>query len=355
MKPYFQISHLGRNNPDTSKAKDITPQLIQRCAELTFEDEVGWRSDHFSISFTDDGVLGFPRAGDFVALSIGYIEGGHGMVNVGKFKLDEAGYDLRRNTIDIRGSAIDQTLPIKIKRSANYDSQTIGELVALIAERHGLFPTVSSSLADVSMGYLQQVDESDIAFLNRLANDKYNAVAKVQDFRLIFWDKPTVNQTVLRQKLPPIEIDLAKADKCLELQYTSTTRPRHTGFKFTYYDRSLGKEVVTPVGDQSVALTISGVYSSKEEGMTLGQHKFDRNNLRKDSVSITVVGDAYIRAGRNLLLKNVRPGIPQLWFIERSTHTINRNGYKTSLTGSLDNSKGFSQLDAEESFDPDEE
>ena len=54
---------------------------------------------------------------------------------------------------------------------------TFGALVATIAGEHGLKAAVSSDLAKNQVGHNDQVNESDIAFLTRIAY-RYDATAK---------------------------------------------------------------------------------------------------------------------------------------------------------------------------------
>ncbi|WP_374708490.1 contractile injection system protein, VgrG/Pvc8 family [Buttiauxella selenatireducens] len=63
------------------------------------------------------------------------------------------------------------------RRSASWDNTTLGEIFQTIAQRHNLSPRMDARLSSFTYPHTDQINETDSAFLNRLA-EEHDAVAK---------------------------------------------------------------------------------------------------------------------------------------------------------------------------------
>ena len=74
----------------------------------------------------------------------------------------------------------------RVRRSFLLNLPTIGDIVGEIAARHDLVPQVDPILRDVVLPHVDQVAESDIGLLRRLADRQLDVVAKPANGRLLF-------------------------------------------------------------------------------------------------------------------------------------------------------------------------
>ncbi len=72
--------------------------------------------------------------------------------------------------LTIRAHAAEMLGGLKAPRTRSWSAYTIGDLVGTIAGRHGLEPRVDPALRDVVLPHVDQVDESDLSLLRRLAS-----------------------------------------------------------------------------------------------------------------------------------------------------------------------------------------
>ncbi|MCR2730891.1 contractile injection system protein, VgrG/Pvc8 family, partial [Salmonella enterica] len=63
------------------------------------------------------------------------------------------------------------------QKSRSWDDVSLGDIVKTVASDNGLIPKVAGALANIAVGHLDQVNESDAALMTRLAS-RFNAISK---------------------------------------------------------------------------------------------------------------------------------------------------------------------------------
>ncbi|WP_051013581.1 contractile injection system protein, VgrG/Pvc8 family [Pararhodospirillum photometricum] len=168
----------------TADAQDVTEAVARSLVSLTLSDKPGLDSDELSLVIADpDGRVALPRRGVVLRLALGW--DGERLVDKGTYRVDQVGHSGPPDQITIKARAADFTAGLKTQRELAYDGQTVGEIIAQIAERNGLHPAVASSLAGTAIPHVDQTNESDAHFLTRLG-ERFDAVATVKDSRLLF-------------------------------------------------------------------------------------------------------------------------------------------------------------------------
>ena len=114
---------------------------------------------------------------------------------------DEAGVSSTPATLTIRAKGADLGGDIKDQKSRSWDKMTIGDIVATIASDHGLTPKVAEQFVAIMIEHIDQTDESDIAFLDRLGRD-HDALVSVKGGALLFMGKGQ-GRTVSGLPIPP--------------------------------------------------------------------------------------------------------------------------------------------------------
>lgn len=169
--------------------EDISPRLRPRLVSLRLVEKRGGEADQLDIVLDDsDGRLAMPPEGAVLALQLGWKAGSDvpiGLVDKGRFIVDELEHSGPPDTLTIRARSADFTSAIATRREQSWHDTTLGDVVRQIAARHGLTARCAAALASIAIKALSQSRESDIAFLRRLGRE-HDAVATIKAGALIF-------------------------------------------------------------------------------------------------------------------------------------------------------------------------
>ena len=171
-RPEFQL---------TAEGRDITAAIAGGLVDITLTDYGGGtgKTDELQVTLLSE-TLRLPPKGAQLRLSLGF--NGH-FVDKGIFVVCGVGSSGPPRQIVIYATAAPMdgrkhAGNVANHKTRSFDGLTLGDIVHTLAAEHGLTARVSSSLADLKLGHIDQVRESDAALLSRLAR-QYNAVSKV--------------------------------------------------------------------------------------------------------------------------------------------------------------------------------
>lgn len=180
------------NVPDfkvTLDGVDLTDRIRPRLVSLRLSEKRGGDADQLEIVVDDsDGMLALPRAGATLAVQLGWRAGSDvtvGLVDKGRFTVDEIEHSGPPNAVSIRAHAADFTSAIATRRDKSWHDTTLGAIVREIAGRNQLTARCAPALASIAIKAMAQTSESDIALLRRLGREN-DAVATVKAGTLIF-------------------------------------------------------------------------------------------------------------------------------------------------------------------------
>ena len=164
---------------------DITDVVRDRLVSLSVTDAVAEESDTCELTLDDRAPgIALPPTGAVLEVELGYA--GRGLALMGRYTVSEIAQEGPPDTLTLRGAAADMLGSLKAPRTQSWDFPTIGEIVGEIAARHDLVPQVEPILRDVVLPHVDQVAESDIGLLRRLADRQLDVVAKPANGRLLF-------------------------------------------------------------------------------------------------------------------------------------------------------------------------
>lgn len=158
--------------------KDITGRFQGRLISLTLTDNRGFEADQLDIELDDaDGALSLPDKGATLSLGIGWQD--TGVVDKGRYKVDELEHSGPPDRLTIRARSVDLAGGMTLRKERSFRGQTIGAIVGAIASKNALAAIVASALAGLVIDHIDQTSESDANFLTRLAKD-HDAIATVK-------------------------------------------------------------------------------------------------------------------------------------------------------------------------------
>ena len=317
MTPDFKIIAAGVN---------ITPQIKDRLLGLTITDEAGTKADTVEITLDDrDGLIELPTPGAPMLAFLGYRE--TGLVPMGLFTSDEVTVSAPPATLTIRAKAAELGGSIKDQKTRSWGKTTIGEIVGKIAGEHGLTPKVSERFRAVKIEHIDQTDESDISFLDRLGRE-HDALVSVKGGALLFMGKGE-GRTVSGLSIPPRPV--------LESDTTSwtltlTTREDYKSVSAIWQDTKEAKRQEVTAGSGAPVLKLRHIHKTEDEAKTAANAKLGEITRGNDKFEATFPGDPLVAAEGRILTAGFRAGVNGLWSIRTATHTLDSGGFSTAIS-----------------------
>ncbi len=316
-RPSYRISLDGQ---------DITPRINGRLLQLTLIDNRGMEADQLDITLSDyDGKLAIPRKGVELRLAIGWEDG---LVERGTYIVDEVEHSGAPDVIILRARSADLRGSLRVKRSQSWHCISIGDLVRTIANRQNLTPLLSEQLARISLEHIDQTDESDIAFLTRLA-ERYDAVATVKAGNLLFLAAGE-GTTASGQSIPTVAITRAAGDSH---RYSVIDREQYTGVVARWHDLANARLREVIAGSAGNLKSLRQTYPTEAAARAAAQAEWNRIGRGAAAFSLTLArGRPDLYPETPLRVRGFKRDIDERsWLITRVTHTLTEGGYTTAI------------------------
>ncbi len=323
MKPIFSVAANGN---------DITAMLADRLNRLVVTDEAGLKSDRaeFEIDNREQKVK-VPPTGVALDIRLGY-EDGESWIT-GKYTVDNVGLRGAPDALSIGAHAMDMTKLLRTPRSQAWGNVSIADVVASIAMGADFQAKVADPLASKSLGHVVQSEESDLHFLQRLA-EQYGAVFKAANGFLIFAPRQQL-KSFTQQTLPAVTVTPGQCTK--PWQYESTERGRFTAVVARWRDLDAGADVEERVGEaDGPAFTLRKSFASATEARAAAQAKLDAFNRGTATLKLKLEGLPAAKAERPLVPSGFHTLIDDAeWVISKATHTYAGEGLTSSIEAEI--------------------
>ncbi|MFM5631291.1 phage late control D family protein [Aeromonas veronii] len=335
---------------------DISDSLRPRLMHMTITDNRGFSADTIEIALDDsDGKLAMPRRGATLQASIGW-QGGP-LVDKGTFKIDEVEHGGAPDVLTIRGKSADLRGGMNKLRERSWHFETIGAIVEQLAARYGLIPSVGDAFKGMVIDHIDQTNESDLAFLTRLATEQ-DAIATVKSGRLMFIKagnastasgKPLPAITITRQDGDQHQFSVADRDaytgviaywqdnKAAEKKKIEVKRKRKTKPK---EERPLPPGVVVNkkenellVGDSENVKELRHVYASQSNAMRAARAEWEKLQRGVAEFQITLAkGRPELYPEQPTTVRGFKPQIDEAdWLLTQVVHDLTDQGYTNRL------------------------
>lgn len=146
----------------------------RRLLEITVVDDEGNASDSVSFTFDDrEPHIAWPPEGAVARVWLGNTE--DDLVDLGVYCLDAPTASSPPERLTVRGHAAQfvstgPSMPLNTERFRLWTATTLGSMARTIASDHGLIARVQSDLEGFALDSIEQLDETDLAFLKRIAS-----------------------------------------------------------------------------------------------------------------------------------------------------------------------------------------
>ncbi|QNI03592.1 phage late control D family protein [Halomonas sp. SH5A2] len=310
----------------TLDGTDITPRINGRLISLTLREQRGLEADQLDITLTDhDGHLAIPPRGAELHVAFGWQH--EGLVDKGRFTVDEIQHSGTPDQLTIRASSADMRGQLPGKRTQSWHELTLGEIVSTIASRHDLEPVVAATLKGIRLGHIDQTEESDLNFLTRIG-ERFDAIAAIKAGRMLL----TVageGLTASGQAMTPITLTRRDGD---QHRFSVTDRDAYSGVK-AYWNDTRGAERKTVLaGTADNAKQLRPTYAT-DDALTAARAEWQRIQRGLAEFELTLaLGRADILPETPLTLSDYKPQIDGTdWLVTEVEHSLNDGGFGTQV------------------------
>lgn len=249
----------------TINGKPFNTDALSRIISISLTDKSGFEADELTVSLSDhDGKLALPPKSAEITIALGYIE--TGVVDKGSYKITEVSWSGAPDTLHITAQSADTSDRFSEAKEKSWHKTSLKEIIESIAAANGYTPIIGKAYQDEKIDHIDQSNESDAAFLSRLA-ERYDAIATVKHGRLLFVSSGEAT-TASGQPLPTIRITRNSGDQ-YTFRYSNTES--YNAVRAYYIDKQTGKK-------HEVVITEDNYDPVKKTVTTTKQYKTKRKD-----------------------------------------------------------------------------
>ncbi|WP_426134920.1 phage late control D family protein [Pseudomonas sp. PWP3-1b2] len=312
--------------------------LNERLMRWSHTDASGVETDRLELSLNIEGLEGLPSFNGKIGLRVGYRE--TGLVEKGEFVVTQRTPVLFPMRLMIVATAAPFSMVdasgYRQRRSASYGPTTLGALFRQLVSRHGFSPRVAPALEGIAIPHIDQSNESDMAFITRLAK-RYCAVTKPFNELYVLAEAGQVTSISLKQ-LPEVKLSVTQDNRPGEYAFITAkldekTRAKYEGTRVTWWDAAGGKRRVVQVGNAPFK-TLRQPCQNEAEARSVAEAELRRVGREDLQLQIDCPGNPLLAAEGLLRLDETWPSYMQgQWSMTKVVHVGDPvTGYRSSIT-----------------------
>ena len=311
---------------------DLSDKINPRTTSLTLSEKRGEEADTLSLTLQNaDGSLEIPATGRQITLAIGWQQSSSGvlpgLIEKGRFTVDEAGASGPPDAITIRARSADLTRIYSQRRTRSWTNTTLGTVLGWIASGNGGFARVESALAIAPITAIEQEGKSDMAFVRDLGR-RYDAIATWKDGVLLFLP---IGGGATASGQPLGDVTLTRQDGWT-WNFSRTEREARDGASAQWHDAAAGRRRTVTVGGEN-RRRLSRIYATEAEARQAAQASVSRDSRAGFKFTYDLaVADCTLQPDMSVNLQGWGPAIDGVhWLIESVETTLGAGGLRQKL------------------------
>ncbi|EDL1103758.1 phage protein D [Salmonella enterica subsp. enterica serovar Typhimurium] len=312
--------------------KDITHDVSVYVTSVSYTDRLSGESDEIQVDLEDSEGrwrdAWYPGKGDTLTLQMGYA--GEPLRECGTFSIDEIELSGPPDSVSLRGLATSVTVAMRTKVSRGFENTTLAAITQRIAGKHHL--QLQGQIEPLTLDRVTQYDETDLAFLKRLARD-YGYLVKVTHTHVIFssLDKLRDAPPTFTFTRPDIS-RYSLRDTINRIYKGAKHRSQNSRTKQVVTYQADGGESTTTVstatrGKNTSAdtLTLSGRSGNQMTAARRTRAALNLKNQYQKVATLSMAGNIRLRAGHNVTLTGFGASDGK-WLTGSVRHSMTRSG-----------------------------
>jgi phage protein D len=187
-----------------------------------------------------------------------------------------------------------------------------------------LTESVADEYRKILVSHIDQTDESDCAFIQRVAND-YGASVKIAGGRLLFIE-PLSGKFPDGTPMPAIPItDISS------YQMRLAERGKYGRVIAKYYDFDTAEERQVSAGNETSAFTLRDTFIRASQATLRARAKLAEILAGTKTLSLECVGNPLVGAESVIEVSGIRAEVCGRWIVKSARHTLGASGYKTNI------------------------
>jgi phage protein D len=291
---------------------------IENVLSLSFSDEVGIKSDKVTLSVLPNFPKPKPSAKVELVLKSLKNDTVVEELNCGLFHVQTV-TRTNNKALSITATGVEFNEKQKDKISHHYVDTKLSSIVKIVADRLG--HKVKFQTTDTQIKSLNQTNESDINFLERISKD-YNVFFSIKNDFIYFINRDD-------EALPVTKIDVSK---CSSSSLKHSTKTYYNSCEASWHDLDGGKTVKVTVGDGTPVIKIKSAYQDEEDAKAKAEAKLKSINKGTVKGSLSLKGCAVYAGTKVDLFNTYNNEDDGLFSVESCNHSYNRSdGWSTSI------------------------
>jgi len=340
--PTFTVKLEGEEIPtDDINSIKVDEQIdnLGMC-EISFNDMLDMKKQKFR--WLDDARI---KIGTRIEISFSYaqgsgfasISGGDSLLFIGNLHAITHNFDPGGSTkLEVRGYDLSCNLMRSRKGQGVYKNKSYSGIVGDIAEKYELKQDQIESSTPVYDSVSRDSNEDDYQFVKRLASElKYEFFVMEES---LYFRKPKDSEsasitftnginivsfsteTSISTYVSEVQVNLWSSDQKEKNPQTATQKE---------VGNSFGLDLTSQQGRKIILENLK--VSSAEEAKALAIAELTKRNQNLITGNLVSIGNPSIRPGMTVEVKKVGNRFSGTYYVEKTKHSINQNGYSTTL------------------------
>ncbi len=256
--------------------EDVTATIRPYLQSITVTDNLSEQAD--SLTLVVASKFQRPAYQDKIKVYVGYDKP---LTYMGLFHVQST--TIRNNKeLTINATGVDYQSTLKERQTQTYET-SLESVLKTIAQRQGLKSRID--INEPATAHYEQNNESDVAFLNRLAKE-HNAIFNIKNNTLYFVHD--------EQQAPSYSVDITK---CFTSEITESNTSWYACAKATYQDTQLNKVTTVQVGEGSPMMIVRGNWLCSEDALEAAEKALERANAAQGFGRASFKGQAMFAGG----------------------------------------------------------